>query len=68
MAIKRTLVIQSTNATTGELVQRNFSNANPNASAANIDTFSRAINGLSTNIYSDTKILDESSVNEILAE
>lgn len=66
--VKRTLIVQSTNVSTGELVQRNFANANPSATAANIDTFARAINGLSTNTYSDTLIVDTSSTNEILAE
>lgn len=67
-AVKRTLVVQSTNATTGELVQRNFANANPSATAANVDAFARAIVGLSTNTYSDTLIVDTTSTNEILAE
>ena len=67
MAVKRTLVIQATN-TSGELVQRNIVNANPSATAANIDTFARALNNLTTNAYSDTLIVDTSSVNETLAE
>lgn len=66
--VKRTLVIQATNPTTGEFVQRNIVNANPSATAQNIDTFSRALNNLTVNTYSDTLIVDTSSVNETLAE
>jgi len=66
--VKRTLVIQATNPTTGELVQRNIVNANPSTTAQNVDTFSRALNNLTVNTYSDTLIVDTSSVNETLAE
>lgn len=67
MAVKRTLVIQATSPT-GEPVQRNIVNANPSATAQNIDTFARALNNLTVNTYSDTLIVDTSSVNETLAE
>ena len=65
--VKRTIIIKSTD-NLGNETQKAMAHANPNATAANIDTFARAINGLTKNTYGDTLIQDVSSVNEILAE
>ena len=63
----RTLIIKSTD-NLGNEMQKSMTHANPNATAANIDTFARAITGLTKNTYGDTLIQDVQSVNEILAE
>lgn len=67
MAKQRTLIIKSTDELGNEF-EKSFSSANPEATAANIDTFARSVTGLSQNTYVDTIIRDEQSVNEILAE
>lgn len=67
MAKSRTLIVKSTDQLGNEM-EKSFSFANPNATAANIDTFARAVVGLSKNTYSDTIVRDEESINEILAE
>jgi hypothetical protein len=65
--VQRTLIVKSTDAL-GKTFEKSMTHANPNATAANIDTFAKAIVGLSTNTYGDTIIRDETSVNEALAE
>lgn len=65
--VNRTIIVKSTD-NFGNETQKAMSHANPNATAANIDTFARAITGLTKNTYGDTLIQDVSSVNEILAE
>ena len=49
-------------------VNKSFQNASTSATAANIDTAMRALNNLTTNTYGDTVIVEQESVNEILAE
>jgi hypothetical protein len=65
--VHRTLLVRSTDAL-GKQFEKSMTSANPNATAANIDTFARALVGLSTNTYGDTIIRDETSVNEALDE
>lgn len=67
MAVQRTLLVNF-NDGNGRTYEKQMTHANPNATAANIDTFARALVGLTTNTYQDTVIRDEQSVNEILAE
>lgn len=67
MAIKRSLIIKS-NDNAGNLYQKTVTNVNPAATNEQIDAFSRALYGLSTNSYSDTIRRDEESVNEALDE
>lgn len=66
MAIKRTLIVQSTDEN-GNLYEKSLTHANPAATNQQIDTFCRAAVGLSTNTYKDTIKRDEESVNEALA-
>ena len=63
----RSLIVKTTDAL-GNENQKTFSNGNPAATAQNIDTFARAVAGLSKDTYVDTIIRDEISVNEKLAE
>ena len=65
--VNRTLIIKSTDAL-GNENQKTMTHANPAATAQNIDTFARAVVGLSKDTYVDTIIQDTQSVNEILAE
>lgn len=65
--VNRTLIIKSTDAL-GNESQKSMTHANPAATAQNIDTFARAVAGLSKDTYVDTIIQDTQSVNEILAE
>ncbi len=65
--VNRMLILKSTDALGNESV-KTMTHANPAATAANIDTFARALINLTTNTYSDTVIRDEQSVNELLAE
>ena len=67
MAKARTLIIKSTD-TLGNSYEKSLTSANPNATAANIDTFARALTGLTTTNYQDTIVRDEESVTEILSE
>ena len=67
MAVKRTLTLVSKN-TNDEVVTRNINNANPAATYQNLDTFLRAVNGLSTNTYIDGLVQDVRSLNEELAD
>ena len=66
MATKRTLVLQSRDTATGEIVQKSFTSANPEATVTNINTFMRSVNSLSNNTYVDSLIVDTRSVNEEL--
>lgn len=63
---KRTLVLQSRNPVSGEVVNRNFTSANPEATVQNIDTFMRGVNSLTNNTYVDALIVDTRSVKEEL--
>ena len=63
----RTLIVKTADEF-GNENQKTFSHANPAATAQNIDTFTRAVAGLSKDTYVDTIIRDEISVNETLAE
>ena len=63
----RSLIVKTADAL-GNENQKTFSNGNPAATAQNIDTFARAVAGLSKDTYVDTIIRDEISVNEKLAE
>lgn len=65
MAIKRNLTIIAKDGS-GDIVQRNVPFVNPEASLENLDKFSRALNGLTTNTYSDTLVVDTRSLNEEL--
>lgn len=65
--VNRTLIVKSTD-NLGKQYEKSLSAANPNATAANIDTFAKALVGLSTNTYSDTVVRDEFSVNEEIGE
>ena len=67
MAKARTLIIKSTD-TLGNSYEKSLTSANPNATAENIDTFARALTGLTTTNYQDTIVRDEESVTEILSE
>ena len=67
MAVQRTLLVNY-NDTNGKIYEKQMTHANPSATATNIDAFSRALIGLTTNTYQDTIIREEQSVNEILAE
>lgn len=67
MAISRTLILKSTD-TFGNEYQKSITHANPETTNAQIDTFCRALNGLSTNTYVDTIRRDEESITEALAE
>ena len=67
MATRRTIALQSRDPNTFEVVQRNFNNANPAATVANIDTFLRAANALTNNTYVDGLIIDTRSTTEELA-
>lgn len=67
MATKRTIALQSRNPSTGEVVQRNFTNANPAATVQNVDTFLRAANALTKNTFVDGLIIDTKSTTEELA-
>lgn len=67
MSTNRTLIIKSTDAL-GNEYQKSITHANPQSTNAQIDTFCRAFNGLSTNTYVDTIRRDEESINEALAE
>ncbi|MBQ7705055.1 MAG: hypothetical protein IJT73_06495 [Selenomonadaceae bacterium] len=67
MAIARTLIVKSNDAL-GNEYQKSITHVNPATTAAQIDTFARAFNNLSTNTYSDTIKRDEESINEALAE
>ena len=67
MAKKRALLLKTTD-TYGNEVNKSFQNASTSATAANIDTAMRALNNLTTNTYGDTVIVEQESVNEILAE
>ena len=65
--ISRTLIVKSTD-NLGKQYEKSLTSANPSATAANIDTFAKALVGLSTNTYGDTIVRDEFSVNEEVAE
>lgn len=65
--INRTLIVKSTD-NLGKQYEKSLTSANPNATAANIDTFAKALVGLSTNTYSDTIVREEYSVNEEIGE
>lgn len=65
--VQRTLIVKSTD-TLGNVYQKSMTNANPEATNANIDTFARSLISLSTNTYQDTIKRDEESVTEALAE
>lgn len=67
MAKQRTLILKTAD-TLGNEYEKAFSSANTEATAANIDTFARAVAGLSKQTYVDTLIIDTQSVNEILAD
>lgn len=67
MAKVRSYIIKSTDQL-GNAYQKTFTNANPAATDAQIDTFARAVNNLSTNTYVDTIKVETESVNEALAE
>ena len=67
MAKKRALLLKTVD-TFGNEVNKSFQNASTSATAANIDTAMRALNNLTTNTYGDTVIVEQESVNEILAE
>lgn len=67
MATKRTIALQSRDPSTGEVVQRNFTNANPEATVQNVDTFLRAANALTKNTFVDGLIIDTKSTTEELA-
>ena len=67
MAKKCDLIIKSTD-TLGNEQSKTYGCVNPNATAANIDTSARAINGLTTNTYKDTLKVTTESVNELLSE
>lgn len=67
MAISRTLVVKSFDQL-GNGYQKSITNANPEATNQQIDTFCRAYVGLSTNTYEDTIRVDSESVNAALEE
>ena len=67
MAIQRSIIIKSTDAF-GNAYEKKFGNINPAATNANLDTFARAIQGLSSNTYVDTMRVDSESINEAIAE
>lgn len=67
MSTQRTLILKSADAL-GNEYQKSITHANPSATNAQIDTFCRAFNNLSTNTYKDTIRRDEESINEALAE
>lgn len=67
MAIKRTVIIKSYD-TNGNELAKSITSVNPAATNTQIDTFTRALNGLTTNTYRDAIRRDEESINEALAE
>jgi len=75
MAIRSTqLKIQTVSASTNKALSKtlgyiaNFADSDASTVAAAIDTAARAFNGMTTDMYNDTLIVETSSVNEILAE
>lgn len=75
MSIKSTqLKLQSTAATTQKGQTKtlgyiaNFAASDASTVAEAIDAAARAFNGMTTDLYYDTLIVETSSVNEILAE
>lgn len=67
MAKKREIILQSTDAL-GNKIENKYSYVNTAATAAQIDTAARTINGLTIHTYVDTQLVETQSVNEILAE
>lgn len=67
MAIQRTLIIKSFDEL-GNAYQKSLTHVNTTATNQQIDTFCRALNGLSTNTYDDTIRRDEESINQALSE
>lgn len=67
MAVKTTLIIQSTDQNDNPM-EKSLTNANPNLTAAQVNTVARALIALTTNTYVDTIRRDEQSINEALAE
>ena len=66
MATKRTIALVSRNPVDGEIVQRNFTSANPEATVQNVDTFLRSVNSLTNNAFVDGLIIDTKSTTEEL--
>lgn len=67
MAVSRSLLIKSVDQL-GNTYQKTVTHTNPETTNTQIDTFSRAFVGLSTNTYKDTIKVDTESINEALAE
>ena len=66
MATKRTIALVSRDPANGEIVQRNFTSANPEATVQNVDTFLRNLNSLTDNSFVDGLIIDTKSTTEEL--
>lgn len=67
MAKQRSLILQATDGY-GDEVKKSFANVNTAATMNDIDTSMRALNGLTTNTYYDTTVVETESVNDWLEE